>query len=198
MEDARNAELEKSVRVAEADLRRQLHRLRSAEVDVPAIWQKGIDPRVQYPGECFCRAYHYVIDLVQRLPANEHIWLVHGEYGISTGHAWVELPGDVVFGAVLQRFYEKPGYYETQSASPWYKYSPAAAMIIAANIPADNSETRRYGGWHLVLKLPWADPQNPTVIEHDQVIELLITARLLPDLAKPSKKSRPATKTRLR
>lgn len=166
----------------EADLRRQLDRLRSAEVDVPEDWRAGIDPDVHYPGECYSRAYRYARELALRL-LNEQIWLVHGEYGLSIGHAWVELSRDVVFDAVLQRFYGKVGYYEIQIASPWYKYSPGAAMLIAANVPKDSSGTWRCGGWHVVLKLPWADPQNPTVIDHDRARELLITSGLRPDLA---------------
>src|SRR5260370_933854 len=79
----------------EADVERQLQRLRSAEVDVPKDWRTGIDPAVTHPGECFVRACHYATQLWLRLPAHVEIFLVHGEYGLSTAHAWVELGGAV-------------------------------------------------------------------------------------------------------
>jgi hypothetical protein len=44
------------------------------------------------------------------------MWLVHGEYGLGQRHAWVELPGDVVFDGVLQRFYKKLAYYDIELA----------------------------------------------------------------------------------
>jgi hypothetical protein len=178
----------------EAALENQVHQLRSAEVEVPEAWRVGIDPRIRYPGECYIRAFRYVWDLVGRIKPNDQVWLVHGEYGLSTGHAWVELPGDAVFDGVLQRFYEKRGYYEIHSASPWYKYSPLAASVIGLSMPKDSSGKWRCGAWHIVLKLPWADPQNPTEIDHHRAIELLIASGLRPDLAKPSKNSRSAKK----
>src|SRR5262249_24697980 len=184
MEATRKADL---ARVVKADLQGQIHRLQCAEVDVPEEWRAGTNEAVPYPEECYHRAYLYACALAPRLPPDEQIWLVHGEYGISTGHAWVELPGDVVFDAVLQRFYRMQAYCDIQLASPWYKYSPVAAMIIAANMP-------KGGVWHLVLKLPWANPQNPTVIDHHRAVELLIASGLRPDLVEPRKKSRPAKK----
>ena len=179
--------------LSDTDVKKQLERLLSTEVDVPDAWRTGTNPDVHYPGDCYCRACRYVIDLAKRLP-KEQIWLVHGEYGFSIGHAWVELPGDVVFDAVLQRFYGKQGYYEIQSANPLYMYSSGAAMRLAANIPGETPGTTRFGEWHLVLKLPPADPQAPTVIDFDHARELLITSGLRPDMGEHSKNNQSAMK----
>lgn len=180
--------------VPEDEIERQLYRLRCAERDVSKELRAGTDPRVHYPGECYFRAYRYATDLALRQSSERQIWVVHGEYGYSLGHAWVELPRDVLFDPVLQRFYEKLAYYAIQMASPRYKYSAQAAMLIRANMPQNSSGVWRAGAWHEVLKLPLADPNNPTVIDFERAAELLVTSGLRPDLAKPSKKTRSPTK----
>ena len=168
-----------TTKAVRASLQTQIHDLREAEVSVPDDWRAGIDPRALYPGECYYRAYRYATKLACRLPALEEIWLVHGEYAIlGIGHAWVELPGDVLFDAVLQRFYRRDAYYEIELAKPWYKYRPAAAMVIAANMPVNPSGTISFGGWHTVLKLPPPDPKIPSAIEYHRAIELLASVGL--------------------
>jgi hypothetical protein len=197
MDIARKVELDVVPEVV-ADLERQIGRFQGAEIDVTEDWRAGTDPSNLRAGQCYEHACRYATNLALKLPAEEQIWLVHGEYGLSVGHAWVELPGGVLFDAVLQRFYRRSDYYEVQFASALYKYSPAAAMIIAANMHGSTPGTTRWGGWHVALKLPPADPQNPTVIDHNRAHELLISSGLRPDLARPKKSGLPAKNRRRR
>jgi hypothetical protein len=174
---------------------RMLEELKDAEVRVPEIWRRGIDPEIIYPGECFYRSYLYVKDLALRLDPCDHtviprLWLVHGEYLGWQRHGWVELPRGVVFDGVLQRFYRKRAYYEIQYARPWYKYAPSAAFVIARNMPAQADGLFPYGEWHAHLKLPWADPARPTVVDSERALELLVTSGLRPDLARYLKPAR--------
>ena len=56
-------------------------------------------------------------------------------------HAWVELPGGLVFDGVRQRFYDRAGYYRVlrRTAEAIYRPAEAAARLRA---------TQRYGPWH--------------------------------------------------
>src|ERR1019366_9751139 len=45
---------------------------------------------------------------------------------------WVELPGNVVFDGVLQRFYDLGKYYESEYARPWYRFTRRAVVWVLA------------------------------------------------------------------
>jgi hypothetical protein len=169
--------------------------LEAAEVQVPESWRVGTTPDSPNLSECFYRSYRYVADRWCDL-GRENLWLVHGEYSLGFAHAWVELFDRVVFDGVLQRFYDLDRYYKIQSARPWYKYEPIASTLMAANAPVHADGTKSFGDWHIFLKLPFADPSNPTIIGYDRMRELLVTSGLRPDLAGtqpkvPKKRSRP-------
>src|SRR4051812_33245084 len=122
-------------------------RLRPAEADVPDEWRRYATPETPYPAECFYRSYRYTIDLYLGLPEEDElgkdgagIWLVHGQYLLSFRHAWVELPGDIVFDGVHQRFYSGGAYRTLQSARAWYKYMSMAAGLLACNVNRDAGE----------------------------------------------------------
>lgn len=77
---------------------------------IPSEEFKTGKPRRLSSKNCFEKAFKYVVSKDNI----EGIKLVHGFYSIKeyTGfHAWVELPGNIIFDGVLQRFYEKEGYY---------------------------------------------------------------------------------------
>ncbi|WP_191090666.1 hypothetical protein [Niallia endozanthoxylica] len=94
---------------------------KSAREDIKHLAEYEIVPKEEYktgkrrhirPRLCFQQAFRYVAN-----KANiEGIRLVHGLYKPSSfdnhcDHAWVELPDGTIFDGVLQRFYEKEGYY---------------------------------------------------------------------------------------
>jgi hypothetical protein len=169
-----------------------LERLRPAEVtDVPEVWRAGTTPETLRPGECFFRSFRYVSE---HFASGVPMWLVHGEYLLGARHAWVELPDAVVFDGVMQRFYRRDAYYSIQVARAWYKFESPAALIIAANLTVGEDGLVPYGAWDVILKLPWADPDNPTMIDADRATDLLVTSGLRPDLAGfcRRKRARPA------
>jgi hypothetical protein len=177
--------------------RKQRHELKRAEVHVPDSWRAVSNPGELYPGQCFYRSFRFVSNLVAQLnreegrQATDEVWIVHGEYRGWHRHGWVELPGDVVFDGVLQRFYTKSVYYEVMGARPWYKYSASAAFLILVNMPRLPNGNTLYGEWHVELRLPWADPDNPTVVDFKTASDLLVTSGLRPDLkARRKKKTR--------
>jgi hypothetical protein len=52
-------------------------------------------------------------------------------------HGWVELPANVVFDGVLQRFYDLGRYYESEYAMPWYRFTrPAVVWLLAQHLPS--------------------------------------------------------------
>ena len=83
-----------------------------AEYEVtPSDEYKTDKPRRLSPKNCFMKAFRYVADKSHL----EGVRLVHGLYKPAffdehSCHAWVELPNDIVFDGVMQRFYEKEGY----------------------------------------------------------------------------------------
>jgi hypothetical protein len=169
-----------------------LERLRPAEVtDVPEDWRAGTTPEALHPRDCYFRSFRYVSE---HFASGVPMWLVHGQYLWGTNHAWVELPDGVVFDGAMQRFYRREAYYEIQVARAWYQFDGSAATIIAANLPVGEDGLVPYGTWDVILKLPWADPDNPTLIDADRATELLVTSGLRPDLAGlcRRKRARPA------
>jgi hypothetical protein len=159
---------------------------KSDEVDVPAHWKEGTTPDTIYPHECFYRAYRYIADLDLHLGNDDGVYLIHGECCLAWGaHAWVELPGGIVFDGVRQRFYSQA---VLGPAAVWYKYTRSAANLLAANICRKAPACYAF---YEPLKLPWGDPSNPLVIDFDKAVEYLVSSGIRPDLAKkPRKRSR--------
>jgi hypothetical protein len=99
--------------------------LASAErVAVEPGWARRTWPRRRYPQQCYARTTKYVLDH----PEIEDLRLVHGvvSHGprfLPFDHAWVELPGNVVFDAVVQMFFARVSYYEVMSAMALDAYS---------------------------------------------------------------------------
>jgi hypothetical protein len=156
----------------EPGIRQLLLDLAGAEVEVEDRWREGTDRGAIYPGECFFRAARYVTHRARFLA--DGVWLVHGTNSMSIDrHAWAELPGGVVFDAVLQRFYSKIGYYDATVARPWYKYTTDAAAIIPLHLPLFPDGTALYGDWHKPLGLPWVTPDCPLEVDQERAIAAL-------------------------
>lgn len=166
------------------DVHRDLFdRLRPFEVSVSEAWGRHATPATVYPGRCYDRSFCFLMEYALALGLNAppaDTWLVYGEYWFIQRHAWVELPGGVVFDGPYQRFYDRAGYYEAVDARPWYMYSPRAASLIAAWMPRYPDGTIPLGDWHDRLGLPWADPANPTRIGCGEAARILVERGLMP------------------
>ena len=109
--------------------------LQPFEVDVADKYKTGHSKRI-YWKLCYKKAWDYVC-------GRNDVILCHGLYTkYQVGHAWVELPGNIVFDGVMQRFYAKEDYYKTLKITKLAEYSPvkAAKLIL---------ERRHFGPWHL-------------------------------------------------
>jgi hypothetical protein len=100
----------------EDGLRRMAEGLARCEITDDPTLKRRDDPLSELAGDCYRLAYYFV---VENAPDGSH--LVHGRIRGSVrseyiGHAWVELPGDVVYDGVLQRFYRRKCYYAKRNA----------------------------------------------------------------------------------
>jgi hypothetical protein len=114
---------------------------------VDAALARGTRPGRRYWGDCYRRAADYVLARFLRdgpCPPLEGLTLVHGTCRAGLllwGHAWVELPGGLVFDGVRQQFYEPAGYRRVLQTTAEATYRPEA---VVAQLRA----TGRYGPWH--------------------------------------------------
>ncbi len=123
-------------------------RLRSALADVPRQL-KRLCQDCWFPGECFPRAIYFV-RTNPKLATAEYI-LGQAVIGGLGQHGWVEFE-DLVFDPVLQEWYQKEGYYASECANPWYRFSRPATMYLARRMDKLPEFTDR---WDLWLLLPW-------------------------------------------
>jgi hypothetical protein len=132
------AKLNASRRGALTDGLRRVGRqlLASAErVAVQPGWASHTWPYRRYPQQCYPRTTKYVLDH----PHINGMQLVHGvishpPHFVPLEHAWVELPGNVVFDGVVQAFFEQGSYYAVMAAVPLDRYSgPETRRLVAAH-----------------------------------------------------------------
>jgi hypothetical protein len=122
-------------------------RLRPAVADVPKRL-KRLCLNCWFPGECFPRAIYFV-QTNPKLKTAEYI-LGEAATGGRGQHGWVEFE-DLVFDPVLQEWYRKDGYYSSEFADPWYRFSRQATMYLDRRmnkLPAFNYR------WDCWLRLP--------------------------------------------
>lgn len=82
-----------------------------------------------FPRQCFARASRFLLDQPSDLVAT----LVQGLIGSEKIlHAWVLLPGGVVYDGVFNRFYQRSDYYRERRAIDLVVYSPleVARLIL--------------------------------------------------------------------
>ena len=117
--------------------------LASAEqVSVESAWARGTWPRRRYPQQCYAKTVKYVFDH----PEIKGTRLVHGvvshaPHFVPLDHAWVELPGDIVFDGVVQTFFTRSSYYSVMAAVALDAYSAAATRRLV-------DTHRRPGPWN--------------------------------------------------
>jgi hypothetical protein len=112
------------------------HLLDSAvRADVVVGWTDHTWPRRRYPQQCYARTVKYVFDH----PEIDGLRLVHGvishaPHFVPLDHAWVELPGEVVFDGVVQAFFTRESYYAVMAALPMDAYTgPETHRLVVAH-----------------------------------------------------------------
>jgi hypothetical protein len=102
--------------------------LSSAErVTVEPGWARRTWPRRRYPQQCYSKTVKYVLDHPQiRGMRLIHGVVSHAPHYLPFDHAWVELPGDIVFDGVVQLFFTRSSYYAVMAAVGLDAYSAAA------------------------------------------------------------------------
>jgi hypothetical protein len=147
-------------------VREQLVRLAPVEIAVPRRYSLYTLPDEQFPTECFGQACYYV--QTHRIKGMEYVFgrSLGGGFG---NHGWVELPGNVLFDGVLQRFYDRTGYYRIEFAMPWYRYTRTAVLWLLDQLKRDDGTIN--WRWHLTLGLPWANSA------HDRNAQALLVDR---------------------
>lgn len=100
----------------------------AVNVEVDPSWARRTWPRRRYPQQCYRRTVKYLADH----PHIPEAGLVHGVASHAPGrlpfdHAWVELPGNVVFDGVVQAFFTRDSYYAVMAAMPLDAYPRARA-----------------------------------------------------------------------
>ena len=101
--------------------------------DVEPGWARRTWPRRRYPQQCYAKTVKYVQDHLQI----KNMRLVHGvvshaPHFVPLDHAWVELPGDIVFDGVVQTFFTRSSYYSVMAAVALDVYSAAATERLVA------------------------------------------------------------------
>jgi hypothetical protein len=116
--------------------------MKAYRVTVEPRLSRGTDPGRDYRGRCYEMALRYLADHREDEPG---LRLVHGTLHIVVGvpypHAWVEVPGGIVFDPVDQYFYKRRAYYRRYDAAAARVYTPAEAEQLAIT-------TNHWGPWH--------------------------------------------------
>jgi hypothetical protein len=132
--------------------------LSAQQVEVEAGWKRRTWPRRRYPQQCYARTTKYVLDHLQIDGARlVHGVVAHAPHFVPMAHAWVELPGDVVFDGVVQAFFTRASYYAVMAALPLAAYSGLETQRLAT--------ARGYPG-------PWNADAEPTPAQ----LEAFVTA----------------------
>jgi hypothetical protein len=107
---------------------------RAERVEVHPDWARRTWPRRRYPQQCYPKTVKYMLDHA----AIADLRLVHGVVShapqfVPFDHAWVELPGDIVFDGVVQTFFTRDSYYSVMSAVALDVYSREETQRLAAS-----------------------------------------------------------------
>ena len=107
-----------------------LHSARQVEVE--AGWKRRTWPHRRYPQQCYARTTKYMLQHLEIDGARlVHGMIAHAPYFVPMAHAWVDLPGDVVFDGVVQAFFTRASYYAVMAALPLDTYSGLEAERLA-------------------------------------------------------------------
>jgi hypothetical protein len=120
---------------------REAHRslveeMRPFEVEPPLPYQLRRKSSITFPRKCYERAFKYILD-----HAGTDARLIHGSYRVGADHAWVAIPGGIVFDGALNCFYAAESYLQHLECVPEKEYSAQEAMRAGM-------QHRNYGPWH--------------------------------------------------
>jgi len=94
-------------------------------------WARGTWPRRRYPQQCYAKTVKYVFDHPEIKGAQlVHGVVSHAPHFVPLEHAWVELPGDIVFDGVVQTFFTRSSYYSVMTAVALDVYSAGATRRL--------------------------------------------------------------------
>jgi hypothetical protein len=108
---------------------------RATRADVPPGWARRTWPRRRYPQQCYGKTVAYLLGHPEIVGLRlVHGVVSHGPRGVPLDHAWVELPGGIVFDGVVQAFFTHASYARVMAAVELDRYSPAdAERLLAAH-----------------------------------------------------------------
>jgi hypothetical protein len=161
-------------KIARGWMDRNDKRLKPHIVAVPQSWRKMAKANRRFPRDCFARA----IQFIHGSPHLPNALYVFGEAvcGGFQQHGWVELEDRVVFDGVMQQFYDRAGYYASEKAWAWYRFTRPAVMFMKREMSKDLTISYRWDG---VLDLPWAsDPSNLLLVDLERAKEGLAAFRM--------------------
>jgi len=102
------------------------------QVEVEAGWKRRTWPRRRYPQQCYARTTKYMLQHLEIEGARlVHGMIAHAPYFVPMAHAWVELPGEIVFDGVVQAFFSRDSYYAVMGAQPLDTYSGPETQRLA-------------------------------------------------------------------
>lgn len=100
-------------------------------VSVAAHWARGTWPQRRYPQQCYAKTVKYILEHVDisgmRLV---HGVVSHAPHFTALDHAWVDLPGETVFDAVVQEFFTRASYRAVMAAVALDSYSAAETQRL--------------------------------------------------------------------
>jgi hypothetical protein len=105
----------------------------AAQVTVGAGWARRTWPRRRYPQQCYAKTVKYVVDHLEIIDMRLiHGVVSHAPHLVPFDHAWVELPGEIVFDGVVQRFFTRVSYYRVMGAVALDAYSGHETIGLVA------------------------------------------------------------------
>jgi hypothetical protein len=132
-------------------------------VDVDPDWARRTWPGRRYPQQCYAKTVKYVVDHadIQGLRL-VHGVVSHAPHFVPLDHAWVELPGNIVFDGVVQAFFTQVSYCAVMAAVALDTYSTAETHQLVA--------THRHPG-------PWNARWVPTAAQLEAYANAVRTRR---------------------
>jgi hypothetical protein len=104
----------------------------ASQVEVETGWKRRTWPRRRYPQQCYARSTKYMLQHLEIEGARlVHGMIAHAPYFVPMAHAWVELPGAVVFDGVVQAFFSRASYYAVMGAQPVVTYTGPETQRLA-------------------------------------------------------------------
>jgi hypothetical protein len=101
------------------------------QVEVAPGWVRRTWPRRRYPQQCYQKTLKYVREHAHIAGMRlVHGVICHARPVSPLDHAWVELPGGIVFDGVVQAFFTRDSYRRVMSAVPLDSYSVSESELL--------------------------------------------------------------------